>query len=275
MKHLAYILLFILGYGCAPDREDTFNLTGEVAKPTISVEQVLNDGNRFVVKDLSTDNYIRLWDFDKGNPGISSKANDTVFYSKAGDYNITLHISKADGSGTNTVSKKVSVLQNAAATCSTKLGLLTGDCEAAGKCWTMSRKVEAVKVGPTYDDFSWFKSPVNGLQDAQYDDGFCFTFDGFVYQNKNNGASVDPWDGYKVKPYDPGKSEFIFQEGTGINNRDQIIIPNDQFLGTWDNDNVMDIIKLTEKELVVRAKLRNKEGVPAAEGWFELTLEKK
>ncbi|MFM2392523.1 MAG: hypothetical protein RLZZ546_500 [Bacteroidota bacterium] len=275
MKQLLYLFLFFILCSCAPDREDAFNLSGEIEKPSILVEQVLNDGNRFVVKDLSGDNYIRLWDFDKGSPAISSKPIDTVFYSKAGDYTITLHVSKANGSGTSTTSKKVSVLQNAAATCNPKLALLTGDCELQGKCWAMSKKAGAVKVGPTYDDFSWYTAPANGLQDAQYDDGFCFKFENFVFQNKNNGASVDPWDGYKVKPYDPGISEFIFQEGTGINNRDQIIIPNDQFIGTWDTDNVMDVVKLTENELIIRARLRGKDGTPAAEGWFELTLEKK
>jgi hypothetical protein len=275
MKHLLYIILFFIAYSCSPDREDSSNLIGEVPKPSISVEQVPNDGNRFVVKDLSTNNYIRLWDFDKGNPIISSKANDTVFYSKAGVYTITLHVSKADGSGTNTSSKKVTVLENAVVTCNPKLSLLTGDCLPEGKCWTMSKKAGAVKVGPTYDDFSWYTAPENGLQDAQYDDGFCFTFENFTYQNKNNGASVDPWDGYKVKPYDGGKSEFIFQEGTGLNNRDQIIIPNDQFMGTWDCDNVMDIVKLTENELIIRARLRGKDGTPAPEGWFELTFVKK
>ncbi len=260
---------------CAPDREENFSLDVTVAKPQISVTPLPNDGNRFVVKDLSNDNYVRLWDFDKGAPVSSTKVSDTVFYSKLGEYNITLHVSKSDGSGTSSVSTKVKVDQNAVASCSPKLSLLTGECLPAGKCWTMSRKAEAVKVGPTYGDFSWYKSPVNGLQDAQYDDGFCFSFDGFVYQNKNNGGSVDPWDGYKVKPYDGGKSEFIFQEGTGINSRDQIIIPNDQFMGTWDSDNVMDVIKLTETELVIRTRLRAKDGTPAAEGWFELTFEKK
>jgi hypothetical protein len=130
----------------------------------------------------------------------------------------------------------------------------------------------AVKVGPTYDDFSWFTSPVNGLQAEQYDDRFCFTFEGLVFQNKNNGASIDPWDGYKAKPYNPGLSEFTFIEGSGINGRDQIIIPDNQFMGVWDSDNVLDIVLLTESELTVRGRQRAQDGTPLPEGWFELVF---
>ncbi len=270
----SFALLF--NGSCNPSRDDSFSLDKNIEVPSISIEAVPNDGNRFVIKDLSSNNFIGLWDLDKGGaPATSSKLIDTVFYSKAGEYTISYHISKSDGSGTAVASKKVTVLQNAAASCSPKLSLLTGECGPSGKCWTLSKKVEAVKVGPTYDDFSWFKSPVNGLQDAQYDDAFCFTFTDFVYENRNNGKSVTPWDGYKAIDYNGGLSKFEFLEGTGISNRDQIIIPNDQFMGVWDSDNIMDIVKLNEKELVVRTKLRAQNGIPAAEGWFELMYEAK
>lgn len=272
-----FFISFILGAAsaCNPDRDNDITLPDRAIEAMMSIEAVAGDPNRFVVKDLSSDNYIRIWDMDKGLPNKSNKVTDTVFYTKAGEYTITLYVSKKDGSGSSFASKKVVVLNDAAASCNDKLSLLTGDCLPQGKCWTLSRKPGAVKVGPTYDDYSWYSSPVNGLQDAQYDDDFCFTFQDFTFQNKNNGNSVDPWDGYKAKPYDGGVSEFIFQEGTGINNRDQIILPNDQFIGVWDNDNVLDIVKLTESELITRARLRAKDGTPAAEGWFELTFERR
>ena len=46
-------------------------------------------------------------------------------------------------------------------------------------------------------------------------------------------------------------------------------------MGVWDADNVMDVIQLTETQLVVRTRLRAANGVPAAEGWFELTFVRK
>jgi hypothetical protein len=83
---------------------------------------------------------------------------------------------------------------------------------------------------------------------------------------------VNPWNGYQPENYDPGITEFIFLEGTGMDGRDQIILPDNQFMGVWDADNVMDVITLTENQLVVRARLCGQNGVPAAEGWFELTF---
>jgi hypothetical protein len=151
--------------------------------------------------------------------------------------------------------------------------MLTGNCGPTGKCWKFTHAAGAVKVGPLYDDFSWYTSPANGLQDAQYDDGFCFTFENQVYQNKNNGSSVDPWNGYQPTPYDPGVGDFIFIEGSGTNGRDQILIPDDQFMGVWDSDNLLDVVSLTETELIVRARQRDPNGVPLAQGWFELVFE--
>lgn len=273
-KYLFFLISFssLLVVGCAPDRDDVIQLPSPADAPDFSIEPVEGDSNRFIIRDLSDGNFQRLWDLPGGAPTTSSKAVDTVFYNKAGDYTITLFVSKSDGSGTPYTAKKVTVLIDAPLVCGPKLAILTGDCAPEGKCWTLSHEAGAVRVGPTYDDYSWFTSTENGLQDAQYDDGFCFTFEGAVYQNKNNGASVNPWDGYQVQALDPGISTFIFQEGTGINNRDQIIITDDQFMGVMDADNVMDVITLTETELVVRMRIRAQDGTPNAEGWFELTF---
>jgi PKD repeat protein len=258
-----------LWFGCTPDRDDDIQLPPTPGDPMLSVEFVPGDSNRLIIRDLSAGSFQRVWDMPGGQPKTSTKAVDTVAYTRAGTYVITLFASQSDGSGTPSASTTVTILNDAALSCSPKLELLT-NCEPQGKCWTLTRAAGAVKVGPTYDDYSWFTSPVDGLQDAQYDDGFCFTFDGLVYQNKNNGASVDPWNGYAAVPYDPGVSEFVFLEGTGISGRDQILIPNDQFMGVWDADNLMDVVTLTSTELVVRARQRAQNGTPAAEGWFEL-----
>ncbi len=269
------ILLFIafsglLTVGCKPERDDDFQLPPTPDTPVFSIEMVAGDSNRVVIKDLSEGNFQRLWNLPGGSPNTSNKVIDTVFYNKAGDYTITLFVSKTDGSGTPSASKKIIVLRNAPLVCSPKLALLTGDCTPQGKCWTLTHDAGAVKVGPTYDDYSWFTSTVDGLQAPQYDDGFCFTFENLVFQNKNNGASVNPWNGYQAEAYDPGKSSFVFREGTGISGRDQIVLSDDQFMGVWDCDNLLDVVKLTQTELVVRGRQREQNGTPKAEGWFEL-----
>jgi hypothetical protein len=265
-------LLGVLWVSCKPTRDDDIQLPNAPDAPQFSVEMLGNDSNRMVIKDLSMGNFQRLWDLPGGTPKTSSKAIDTVFYNKTGVFKVTLFVSKSDGSGTASASKTATILKDAALTCNPKLALLTGDCEPMGKCWTLSRAAGAVKVGPTYDDYSWFTSLVNGLQDSQYDDGFCFTFPNLVFQNRNNGASVDPWDGYQAKAHEPGVSDFTFLPNTGTNNRDQIILADDQFMGVWDCDNVLDIVKLTANELIVRGKQREKNGTPKPEGWFELVF---
>jgi len=273
-KHLSWILLLVLvcAIGCQPDRVNEMSLSGNPETPGISVEFVADNPNRVVVTVTSQDFFQYLWDTPGGTPKTSAKISDTIQYAKAGDYTITLYASAKDGSGTGFVSRNITILQDAALGCSPKLALLTGDCQPEGKCWTLTREAGAVKVGPTYDDFSWFTSPKDGLQDAQYDDRFCFIFADLVFQNRNNGSTVNPWDGYQAQSVDFGISDFNFVEGAGINGRDQIILQNDQFMGVWDSDNVLDIVKLTEQELIVRTRLSNQAGEPAAEGWFELTF---
>lgn len=272
MSNKTLLLIALSGLfvaGCKPERDNDIQLPPSSDAPQFSMSFVEGDSNRVVLTDLSTGNFQRIWDLPGGSPKTSIKAVDTVAYSTAGDYTITLFVSKTDGSGTPSASKKVHIASDAPLTCSPKLALLT-DCGGVGKCWTLSHAAGAVKVGPTYDDYSWYTSPVDGLQAAQYDDGFCFTFDGLVFQNKNNGGSVDPWNGYAVKPYDAGVSEFTYLVGTGISGRDQIVLPDDQFMGVWDSDNVLDVVTLTADELVVRAKQRDQNGAPLAQGWFEL-----
>ena len=273
MKNIYLTLTLLLGafVACAPDRDDEFNLPPTPMAPQFTAKLLEGDSNRIVVTNLSDGNFQLLWDLHGGNPKTSNQTKDTILYSDAGDYTITLFVSKGDGSGTVSASQKITIVKDAPLVCSPKLALLTG-CGSAGKCWTFSTAPGAVKVGPTYGDFSWYTSPANGLQDAQYDDSYCFTFLHFVFQNANSGQSVNPWNGYAVENYDPGISEFQYLEGTGLGGRDQIIIPDDQFMGTWDTDNVMDVESLSENELIIRARICAQDGVPAAEGWFELTF---
>lgn len=256
---------------CDPDRDDDFNVGPAPTTPSFTAHVLPTDSNRVVIQNLSEGNFQVLWDLPGAIPKTSNKSLDTVLYTDAGQYTITLYVSKADGTGTVSSSQQITILKDAPLACSDKLELLT-NCGSTSKCWTFTTAGGAIKVGPGYDDFSWYTSPENGLQDAQYDDHYCFTFTDFVFQYNNNGQTVNPWNGYAAEDYDPGISEFIFLEGTGAGGRDQIILPDDQFMGTWDTDNVMDVVTLTANELVVRARLRGQDGVPAAEGWFELTF---
>ncbi|MEO5907086.1 MAG: PKD domain-containing protein [Saprospiraceae bacterium] len=268
--YLAIIALVIIS--CDPQRDDDFQLGPAPGDAQMSVEFVIGDSNRVVVKDLTAESFQRLWDLPGATPKTSSKAVDTFLYTDAGEFTISLFVSSASGGGTTSTSQKITILKDAPLPCTPKLELLTGGCGANGKCWTFTNAGGAVKVGPSYGDFSWYTSPEGGLQAAQYDDQYCFTVLGSQFENRNNGQSVNPWNGYMPENLNPGVSEFLFLEGTGTAGRDQIIIPDNQFMGVWDIDNVMDVIRLTDEELVVAAPIRAQDGTPAAEGWFELSF---
>lgn len=278
MKRSKYLLLSLsllavfIFISCDPQRDDKFQIDGTPLTPDFNWSFVEGDSNRVVITDLTAGTFQRHWDLEGGTPNSSRKLHDTILYRDAGTFTITLYTSMMDGTGSASASKTVSITKDAPAECDNDASLLTGECGLNGKCWVWSQAAGAVKVGPTYEDFSWFQSPAGGLQASQYDDAFCFTFDDLIYENRNNGQSVNPWNGYVPEDYSPGQSEFVYLQGTGTGGRDQIIIPDDQFIGVWDADNVMDVVSLTETQLVVRMRIAGQDGVPAAEGWFELTF---
>ena len=113
------------------------------------------------------------------------------------------------------------------------------------------------------------------MQSAQYDDQFCFYFEGSKFLYMNNGLTVDPWNGYVAVGFTPPTNlNWLISKGTGDAGLDQIILPAGTFIGTWDSGPVYDIAKLTETELVLRSTITNKDGTPGT-GWFEFTLVKK
>ena len=272
VKNIFLLLISLSCFiACDPQRDDGIQLGPSPDAPLFTAKVMDTDSNRVIVTSQSDGNFQLLWDLPGGIPKSSNKAVDTILYTDIGEYTITLYASKADGNGTSSSSQKVQILRDAPLECNDKLELLT-NCGSQSKGWTFTHAAGAIKVGPEYGDFSWYTSPEDGLQDAQYDDVYYFTFLHFVFQNSNGGQSVNPWNGYAAEDYDPGISEFLYLEGTGTDGRDQIIIPDDQFMGTWDTDNVMDVMTLTENELVVRARIRAQDGTPAAQGWFDLTF---
>lgn len=274
-QYSLYTIMLFLGIGllaCDPQRDDDHQIGGTPQDPDFSWSFVEGDSNRVVITDLTNGVFQRHWDLEGGTPDASFKTHDTILYRDAGTFVITLYTSMIDGSGSSFASKTVTITQDAPAECDSDAALLTGACGIDGKCWVWTQEAGAVKVGPTNGDFSWFQSPAGGLQAAQYDDSFCFTFDDLVYENRNSGQSVNPWNGYVPEDLNPGISEFVYLQGTGTEGRDQIIIPDNQFMGVRDADNVMEVVTLTETELVVRMRIAGQDGVPAAEGWFELTF---
>ena len=275
MKNIFPILVFLLALAaCAPYEESDVEIPAAPAAPTFTVEYLPGDSNKVIVTNLSTGFFDHTFDLPGGIPAKSKRAVDTVLYTSAGDYVITLYAAVEGGGGVSKSTKVIKITKDATAQCDPTVSLLTGDCEAPGKCWTFSHAAEAVRVGPTPGSEEWYKSPVNGLQDAQYDDRFCFYFVGSHFEYFNNGFSVDPWNGYAAVPYTPATNlSWLLLKGTGDGGKDQIVLPAGTFIGTWDSGPVYDIASLTETEMILRSPLRTQSGGPA-QGWFEFTLVK-
>lgn len=264
-------------WACDPVQDADVELGAAAVTPEFSVEMMQGDSNTFIVTDLSSGNFARVWDFGENADGqsplkqTSTEMIDTVTYLKAGTYTITLHVSAESGGGTAQNSKTVTVENDAQAGCTGTVALLTGDCLPTGRCWTFSQVAGAVTVGPNPGDGSWFASPAAGLAADQYDDSFCFFLDGGVFQYNNNGLTINPFNGYAAEPFtsvaDP---TWIYSPGTGASGADQIILPVGMFLGVRDASNVYDILSISETELVVRGKQVDEAGVDTPEGWFDL-----
>ena len=266
---LQHTLVFLLLLGaCEAYEPDDITLGPLPAAPEFRVEVLADDPNYVVVEDLSQGFFSRTWTFPGGTPERSTEALDTIFYRKAGQYTITLHAAAMGGNGTASQTQTVTIAQDAATACTDEITLLAGGCEAGdGKCWTFTNAQGAVKVGPTPGSAEWYTSPADGLQAAQYDDRFCFYFEGNRFVYANNGQTIDPWNGYVPVNYNPPTNyTFTLIPGGGENGELRVELPEGAFMGVWDAGNIYDIVSLTETRLVVRTPFLN------GGGWFELTF---
>ncbi len=280
MKNTIYLVfLSILVFtACEPFQDDDVDLGTAPTAPEFSVEVSQDDPNTLIVKDLSTGNFSRVWNFGENADGqkplkkTSTEAIDTVTYLKAGDYTITLYVAGENGGGTAQNSQTVTIADDAVAGCTGTVALLTGDCLPTGRCWTFSQVGGAISVGPNQGDGSWYSSPAAGLVPEQYDDNFCFFLDGQVFDYQNNGLTVNPFDGYQAQAFTyPADLTWTFSPGTGTNGNDQIILAPGLFMGVRDASNVLDIVTISETELVVQAPIVNQDGtLNSNNGWFEL-----
>jgi len=262
---LLFAVLILLS-ACDPSIEEDIQIPGLPASPEMSIEVSPDNPNKIIIKDLSDNFFSRVWDLPGGTPDKSTLSIDTILYQKAGDYAITLHAAKAGGGGTSLAKENIFIADDAVLECSDEITFLTGGCDnPTGKCWTFSRVAGAVTVGPDPGSSEWFTSPVDGLQAEQYDDSFCFTFEGSSFQYDNNGQTVDPFNGFSPVDFDPPTDlTYFLQEGGGGNGETRIVLPEGAFMGVWNSGPLYDIIVLTEQELVVRSRITD------ADGWFDL-----
>ena len=266
-KSILFLFIAVILTSCDPYLEDDIDIGNLPQAPQFTMTPTADNPNLIVVQHTGGDFFSRVWEFESGLPPSSTLAMDTVLFTKAGEYEITLHASATGGGGTSQSRQTISIAEDAVVECSDLLTLLTGGCSLEGKCWTFSTAAEALLVTSSPGGEVLFATSENGLQAAQYDDSFCFFFEAASFQYLNNGQTVDPWNGYEPVDYNPPTDYVWFvNEGGGENGEDQIVLPEGAFMGVWDASNVYDIVTLTEDELVVRTPILNDDS------WFELTF---
>jgi len=270
IKNKYYSLLLFVAItflaACDPSIDEDIVIPSLSESPMMSIEVSPNDPNKIIVKDLSANFFSRVWDLPGGTPDNSTLAIDTILYQKKGNYEITLHAAATGGGGTAIVKESIFIEDDAVLDCSEEVTFLTGGCDnIVGKCWTFSRVAGAVSVGPDPGSSEWFSSLENGLVEEQYDDSFCFTFEGSSFQYDNNGQTIDPFNGYAAVDLTPPTDlTYFLQQGGGGNGETRIVLPEGAFMGVMDSGPLYDILRLTEDELVVRSK------IVGNEGWFDL-----
>lgn len=273
MKRMQYfgigILLVLLTgmFSCQPLDGDELTLSSPAGTPVFSFAFVQGDSNRVVVTDKTGGTFDRLWVTPGGQPDKSEKVQDTIFFPKAGTYTLSLYAS-FNGGGVSSSKSVITIQKDAQTGCSDLVELLVGSCnKGARKCWTFSKAAGAVGVGPIPGSVEWYKSPLNGLQGEQYDDSFCFSLDGGVFNYENNGLTVDPWNGYVPVPYNPPKNQtWTLDPKGGLEGVPRLTLTEGAFLGIWDASNVYDIVSIKANEMVVRTPFLK------GDGWFQLTF---
>ncbi|MEZ4827263.1 MAG: PKD domain-containing protein [Bacteroidia bacterium] len=276
MKKIAYITLVALIFAaiaCTPYQDEDIDIGPLPGSPDFSAEVLPDDPNAVVIKGISPGFFSYVWDLPGGAPGRSTQPIDTIVYTKAGTYTITLYAASETGGGTSSVSKTVTIDKDLVIACDSLVSLLTGECQGVGKKWTFSKDAGAVAVGPNPYSTEWYSSPPNGLQPAQYDDVYSFFFDGSVFEYDNNGTTVDPCQGYQALPFTaPANMQWSLTPGAGVSGETRITLPDEIFMGVMDSGPYYDIISVTENELVLHGPL--KPCSPGATGWFTLRFVK-
>ena len=262
-KYIAYIVC-ILSFSACNESID-YGLEGDLpAKPEFSIEAVPGDPNSFVVTDLSQGNFSRVWEFKDGAPATSTLASDTVFYKKAGDYDIVLHVASESGSGTAFSTKSINVEMDVEGC---QLLFLNEDCST--KCWRLSPEPESIILGPDPLSTEWFVSP--DITPSQADDQWCFSEDGTL-EYQNAGGSFSACAGYvDVEDYEiPSDLTYTFASGEGVLELDRISLSG-LWLGIEDSGITYDIYEISEEKMVLITPLKPCDGSPST-GYFTLTF---
>ncbi len=272
MKYCHYILgacLFLFVISCEPYIEDEVTIPELTDTPEFTVQMVEGDSNRFVVDFDPTGYFDFVWSIPGGSPSASSLDHDTIFFQRAGNYDITLHASVDGGAGVATATQSVVVENDAELECDAFMSLLTNDCSS--KCWRLSSNDGGVAVGPIPLSGEWFTS--TGLNENQADDLWCFDFTTASFLYINNDVTFSACAGFsEIVGYPiPDNMTYVVSPSDSDYSENQFILSDDFWMGVEDSGPIYEVVSITEDEMVLLTPIKPCDGGPS-EGWFTLTF---
>jgi hypothetical protein len=271
MKKTIYLLFAACLFfsACEPYLEDGVDLPPLPDAPDFLVEPHPTNPNKFVVTSTEADAFNHVWEMPGGAPNVSSLAVDTVFFQKAGTYEITLHIAARDGGGTSSATKTVNVAEDAELECDENLSLLTDECTF--RCWRLSDQPGSIAVGPIPLSSEWFSS--SELEGSQADDLWCFQFEGGALDYQNNGVSFSTCAGYApVENYPiPPDMTYTISPSNSDYSDIKITLSDEYWMGVEDSGPEYEIVQMNENALVLLSAIKPCDGSPSP-GWFTITF---
>ncbi len=272
MIQFRYIVLFALFLGifsCEPFQEEATDLPPLPEDPTFTVAIDTDNPNKVIVTSTANGFFDHLFSAPNGTPNSSELTQDTIFYPRAGTYEITLHASAIGGGGVSSSTQTVSIADDAEVECDANLSLLTDECTT--RCWQLANTPGSISVGPTPLSGEWFQS--SNLDPDQDGDKWCFNFTGTELTYEDNGATFSACAGYVAIPNYPVPSDMtwtVLPSGTP-NSTYKIVLPDDFWMGVEDSGPEYEIISMTDTDLVVISEIKPCDGTPSP-GWFTLTF---
>ncbi len=249
--------------------EDGIDLPALPDDPTFTLEEDPNNPNRIIVKFSEEGFFSHVWDLPGGTPTTSTLNVDTIFYVKAGMYDITLNAAATDGGGTASSTQSIIIAEDAVIECDDNLTLLTDECTS--KCWRLAQTPGAISVGPTPLSSEWFSS--SDLDGAQVDDLWCFDFDGAAFRYMNNGNTFSSCANFSVienYPIPANMTYSVVPSDSEFSSL-KILLPEEFWMGVEDSGNEYEIIELSEDQMVLLTTIAPCDGTPSP-GWFTLTF---
>ena len=180
---LAFVVITIVD-SCKPDVVNPG--LGVLVKPSFTIDSI--DPNHFLVKNTTTSPCIPYWTTSSTAGKLVSGPTDSLHFTFAGTYTVTLYAA-AQG-GIDSVTKTIVVSQNDPNACTSGLPInFIAGC--ISRTWKLNPGAGALQVGPSGPgDGSWWQNAAGDVsaRSGDFDDTYTFSFNSastYVFNDNN------------------------------------------------------------------------------------------